>query len=126
MTITLFVSLGLTLILLLLSFLFRIAGKLRLTLPLFYFLLTATILNSWAATHETLALTILFLLIAVSVISWVISLRNAFQNRQKAKAIEEDYQWQIARAKSLSIPLDSVYFDASGNMRYAETDALVF
>ena len=42
----------------------RLAGKFRLTLPLLYFLLAATVLNPWAAAHETLAFAILFGLLA--------------------------------------------------------------
>ena len=57
---TVFISLGISAVLLILSLLFRLAGKFRLTLPLLYFLLTATVLNPWAAAHETLAFAILF------------------------------------------------------------------
>ena len=60
MTYAMFLSLGLTVLLMILSLIFKIAGKLRLTLPLVYFLLIATVLNPWAATHEKLALGILF------------------------------------------------------------------
>lgn len=125
MTVSLFLSLGLTLILITISLFFRIAGKLRLTIPLFYFLLTATLLNSWASAHETLALAILYLLLAISVISWIFSVKDFLKNKQFAKARKEDYEWQIAKAKSLSIPLDSVYFDTAGNMRYKDTNELV-
>ena len=54
---TVFISLGISAVLLILSLLFRLAGKFRLTLPLLYFLLTATVLNPWATAHETLAFT---------------------------------------------------------------------
>lgn len=57
---TVFLSLGISAVLLILSLLFRLAGKFRLTLPLLYFLLTATVLNPWAAAHETLAFAILY------------------------------------------------------------------
>ena len=62
---TVFISLGISAVLLILSLLFRLAGKFRLTLPLLYFLLTATVLNPWAAAHETLAFAILFCLLAL-------------------------------------------------------------
>lgn len=71
------ISIGISVILLFLSLIFRLAGKLRLTLPLVYFLLTATVLNPWAAAHETLAFAILYVLLAFSVISWLLSLKNA-------------------------------------------------
>ena len=40
---TVLLSLGISAVLLILSLLFRLAGKVRLTLPLLYFLLTATV-----------------------------------------------------------------------------------
>lgn len=46
-----------------LSILFKIAGKIHLTLPLLYLLLTATVLNKWASSHEVLAFIILFTLV---------------------------------------------------------------
>lgn len=122
---TLLISLGISVLLLLLSLLFRLAGKLRLTLPLIYFLLTATILNKWAAAHETFAFAILYLLLAFSIISWLFSLKNAIRDRRYYKAIEEDMSWQIKRARKNGIPMDSVYFDSDGNMRYKDTNEVV-
>lgn len=72
MTYTVFISLGISAILLFLSLILRLAGKLRLTLPLLYFLLTVTVLNPWTTAHETLAFTILYGLLALSVISWLV------------------------------------------------------
>ena len=122
---TVFISLGISVVLLFLSLIFRLAGKLRLTLPLLYFLLTATVLNPWAAAHETLAFAILYGLLALSVISWLFSLRNAIRDRRYYKALEEDMSWQIQRARERGIPFDSVYFDSQGNMRYNDTDEIV-
>ncbi|MGC4019965.1 MAG: hypothetical protein QM793_12560 [Muricomes sp.] len=122
---TLMISLGVTAVLLLLSFIFRIAGKLRLTLPILYFLLTATVLNRWAAAHEQLALGILFVLVALSVISWLFSLRSYLQERRYYKAMNDDISWQIQRAKQRGIPLNQVHFDSQGNMRYNNTGDIV-
>lgn len=125
MTYAIFLSLGLTVLLMILSLIFRIAGKLRLTLPLVYFLLIATVLNPWAAAHEKLALGILFGLIALSVISWLISLKDYLSDRSYYKAMEEDMSWQIQRARKRGIPLDTVHFDCQGNMRYNDTGEIV-
>ena len=122
---TLMISLGIPILLLILSLLFRLAGKLRLTLPLLYFLLTATFLNKWAAAHETLAFAILYLLLAFSIISWLFSLKNALRDRRYYIAMEEDMSWQIDRARKNGIPMDSVYFDSTGNMRYKDTNEIV-
>ena len=122
---TVFISLGISAVLLFLSLIFRLAGKFRLTLPLLYFLLTATVLNPWAAAHETLAFAILYGLLALSVISWLFSLRNALRDRKYYKALEEDMSWQIKRARKNGISMDSVYFDNAGNMRYKDTKEIV-
>lgn len=125
MPLGLMLSLSVTLILLVLSFLFKVAGKLRLTLPLIYFLLVSSILNKWAASHESLACAILYILIAVSVISWLFALKDKLQERRYYRAIEEDMAWQIKRAKERGIPSDSVYFDSDGNLRYNDTKEIV-
>lgn len=125
MPLGLMLSLSVTLILLVLSFLFKVAGKLRLTLPLIYFLLVSSILNKWAASHESLAFAILYILIAVSVISWLFALKDKLQERRYYRAIEEDMVWQIKRAKERGIPSDSVYFDSDGNLRYNDTKEIV-
>ena len=122
---TVFISLGISVVLLFLSLIFRLAGKLRLTLPLLYFLLTATVLNPWAAAHETLAFAILYGLLAFSVISWLFSLRNAIRDRRYYKALEEDMSWQVRRARNKGIAMDTVYFDSTGNMRYKDTNEVV-
>lgn len=122
---TVFISLGISAILLFLSLIFRLSGKLRLTLPLLYFLLTATVLNPWAAAHETLAFAILYGLLALPVISWLFSLRNAIRDRRYYKALEEDMSWQIKRARNNGIAMDTVYFDSTGNMRYKDTNEVV-
>ena len=91
---TVFIFLGISAFLLILSLLFRLAGKLRLTLPLLYFLLTATVLN-------------------------------AIHDRKYYKALEEDINWQVKRARDNGISMDSVYFDSAGNMRYKNTKEIV-
>ena len=119
------ISLAIVVVLLILSLLFKLAGKLRLTLPLIYFLLTATFLNRWAAAHETLAFAILYGLLILCVISWLFSLKNSLQERRYYKAMEDDVSWQIQRARKKGISLDTVYFDSSGNMRHKNTNEIV-
>lgn len=125
MTYTVFISLGISVVLLFLSLIFRLAGKLRLTLPLLYFLLTATVLNPWAAAHERLAFAILYVLLSFSIISCLLSLKNAIRDRKYCKALEEDMSWQIKRARKNGIAMDTVYFDSTGNMRYKDTNEVV-
>lgn len=121
----LILSLSVTLLLFVLSFLFKIAGKLRLTLPLVYLLLVSTILNKWAASHEPLAIAILYILVALSVVSWLFALKERWQEHRYYKALEEDMAWQINRARDKGIPIDSVHFDSDGNLRYNTTNEIV-
>lgn len=114
-------SLGLTVLLMILSLLFKIAGKLGLALPLIYFLLVSTILNPWAARHESLAFAILFLLIALSVIRWMFALKDVISEYRYQKHVKEDIAWQIKQARNKGIPLDSVYIDDDGTMRYSDS-----
>ena len=81
--------------------------------------------HAWAAAHETLALAILFCLLAFSVISWLFSFKNAIHDRKYYKALEEDINWQVKRARDNGISMDSVYFDSAGNMRYKNTKEIV-
>ena len=118
------ISLSLLLILMLFSVLFKIAGKPRLTLPLLYFLLVATFLNKWAAAHEPLAFAILYGLIALSILSWLFSLKKA--RPCKSGVITKPWKTMsagsIARAREKGISMEDVYFDNHGDMRYKDTD----
>lgn len=125
MTMIMIISLSITLGMLLLSIIFKLAGKLRLTIPLFYLLLTSTILNKWASSHEKTAFIILFLLIAVSLLSWITSFRNFWREKQYFRSMQKDIQWQIERAYQMGISLDATYFDTQGNLRYQFNNELV-
>ena len=119
-------SLGITIVLFLLSIIFKLAGKLRLPLPVIYFLLISTVLNKWAASHEKLAFIILFGLLSITLISWIVSLYHAIQERRYMSARADDIKWQLQSSIEMGIPRDAVYIDARGDMRYEDTDESVF
>lgn len=125
MSIITIISLCITFGMMLLSVIFKLAGKLRLTIPLLYLLLTATVLNKWASAHETVAFIILFILIALTIISWFQSLHKKWREKKYIKSLNEDILWQTERAKQMGIPLDTVHFDTQGNMRYNQNNELV-
>lgn len=125
MSIITIISLSFTFGMMLLSVLFELAGKIRLTLPLLYLLLTATVLNKWASSHEVLAFIILFILVGLSVFRWIRSICNNQNEKKYYKAVTEDLLWQTERVKQLGIPLDSVHFDSQGNLRYNINNELV-
>ena len=70
---TAFVSLIITVFVQVFYLLFKIAQKSKLTLPLVY-LLAATIstfFSRWVPEHESLVLTVLYILIGVTVLRWI-------------------------------------------------------
>ncbi|CDW99925.1 hypothetical protein [Desulfitobacterium hafniense] len=110
------ISLCLTAGLLILSFIFKVAGKIRLTIPIICFLLFSTVLNKWAGEHETLAFIILFSLLGLTVLSWIVSLIKAIRRKRDEKYLEDDAAWQIRRAREMGVPLDKIQFNENGDL----------
>ncbi len=116
MPIAAIISLCLTAGLLILSFIFKVAGKIRLTIPILCFLLFSTVLNKWAGEHETLAFIILFSLLGLTVLSWIVSLIKAIRRKRDEKYLEDDAAWQIQRAREMGVPLDKIQFNEHGDL----------
>lgn len=78
---------------LLLSILFRLAAVFRLTIPLAYALVVPTLFSGWYYSHYALANGIWYALLALTLLSWVISLvrkiREVLDRRQRDKVREE-------------------------------------
>ena len=70
------VSISASVLLLILSLLFKVAGKLRLTLPLLYMVaaVISTFFTDWTSKNEQLVLLGLYVLIGLVFISWIVSL----------------------------------------------------
>ncbi|KUK65794.1 hypothetical protein [Dehalobacter sp. 14DCB1] len=116
MPIAAIISLCLTAGLLILSFIFKVAGKIRLSIPIICFLLFSTVLNKWAGEHETLAFIILFSLLGLTVLSWIVSLIKAIRRKRDEKYLEDDAAWQIRRAREMGVPLDKIQFNENGDL----------
>ena len=101
-----------------LSVVFKIAAKLRLTIPALYILAAgiSTVFTDWVSQHETLILFGLYAQLAVVALSWVITAVKVIQNRSHGSFEEDDIAWQIRRARELGVPLDSVRLDSSNNL----------
>ena len=112
--IKLIVSLGVFI----LSVVFKIAAKLRLTIPVLYILAAgiSTVFTDWVSQHEKLILLGLYAQLAVVALSWAITAVKAIQNRNQDSCEEDDIAWQIRRARELGVPLDSIRFDSSNNL----------
>lgn len=116
MPIAAIISLCLTAGLLILSCIFKVAGKTRLSIPILCLLLFSTILNKWAGEHETLAFIILFSLLGLTVLSWIVSLIKTIRQRRDEKYFEDDVAWQIRRAREMGVPLDKIQFNEHGDL----------
>ena len=102
----------------LLSAVFKIAAKLRLTIPALYILAAgiSTLFTDWVGQHEQLILFGLYAQLGIVALSWVITAVKALQERSMGNYEEDDIAWQIRRARELGVPMDSVRFDSSNNL----------
>ncbi len=118
-------SIAFTVVMLVLSIIFKVAGKLRLTLPVLFFLLMAFPFNRWASANETLVWAILGGLIALCLLSWIISLVKTIKRRcfekDSAEARLDYMQWQREKAHALGYSDMDVYYDEDGNIRNERT-----
>ena len=79
-------------VMILLSIVFRLAAVFRLTIPLLYALVVPTVFHEWYYANQTLANVIWYVLLAVVVLSWVVSLvrkvRGILLRRREDKMLE--------------------------------------
>ena len=101
-----------------LSVVFKIAAKLRLTIPALYILAAgiSTLFTDWVGQHEQLILFGLYAQLGVMALSWVVTAVKAIRDRNQGSHEEDDLAWQIRRARELGVPLDTVRFDSSNNL----------
>ena len=102
----------------LLSAVFKIASKLRLTIPVLYILAAgiSTMFTDWVGQHEQLVLYGLYAQLALVALSWVVTAVRVIRERKQRDFEEDDIAWQLRRARELGIPLDTVRFDSSNNL----------
>lgn len=112
------IRLILTLGIFLLSAVFKLAGKLRLTIPALYILAAAvsTLFSDWVSRNEQLVEIGLYVQLALVALSWIITLVKTIREKLNGNYEEDDIAWQLRRARELSVPLDSISFDSSNNL----------
>ena len=100
------------------SAVFKIAAKLRLTIPALYMLAAgiSTLFTDWVGQHEQMILFGLYAQLGVVALTWVITAVKAIRDRNQGNYEEDDIAWQIRRARELGVPLDSIRFDNSNNL----------
>lgn len=116
------ILISITVLLTVLSLMFKVAGKLRLTIPFIYFLVAtiSTFFTDWTTKNEQVVLIGLYVLIGLVIISWIFSLIKTIKNKihtiSKDEALTDFIQWQLKKARENNIPIDEVTFDEDGNM----------
>ena len=118
-------SLAFSVLMMILSFVFRLSGKFRLTLPVIWFLLMAIPFHKWASEHEALSLGILAALTLFCIIRWICSLVRSIRGRRAEQIATEarmDYiLWQREKAHELGYRDEDLFFDEDGHMRDSRT-----
>lgn len=112
------ISVGITILLGLLSIIFRVGAKLRLTLPILY-ILTASIagfFTDFVRKNEGLVWLGLFVLLGTIVISWVVSLVQRIRDWHDERVFERELAGRIALARKAGTPIDSISFSENANM----------
>jgi hypothetical protein len=111
-------SFGVSAGLFVLSIIFKVAGKARLTLPVLYILAAAvsTLFTDWTTKHETLVFIGLYILIGLVAFSWIVSLVKSVRFKKQEHFEEDDAAWQIRRAREMGVPMDNVTFDENGSL----------
>ena len=100
--------------LLLLSVAFKVAGKLRLTLPLAYLVFVGISplfpdVYSWIGEHNTLMTWGFFILTGLCLLSWAVSFIRAIRNWRQSHREKESYEtpqedyasWQLRKAREI-------------------------
>lgn len=95
-------------VMIILSIVFRLASIFRLTIPLAYALIVPTVFHEWYYANQTLANVIWYVLLAVVVLSWVVSLvrkiRGIVLRRREEKMLEEIVRSRVRVAKMYGEP----------------------
>jgi len=112
------VSISFSVIIFTFSLIFKVAGKLRLTLPLIYFLAAtiSTFYTDWTTKNEYKVLLGLYILIGLVALSWMYSLIKKIKSKRSNRFEDDFISWQIQRARELGVPLNSITFDEKNNL----------
>ncbi len=81
----LYASIFIFLLMLLLNFMFKIASVFRLGIPLLYALFVSILFPDFVREHEMLANGILIALLALVLLSWVVTIRKKIRRRREQK-----------------------------------------
>ena len=119
-------------IMLILSLVFKVAGKLRLTLPLAYLLIVSfggTIFApEWMRENEPMLMLGLYILLGLVFLSWVYSLvkvvgraRERHHAKQYEKALADDISWQVRTARERGIEVGAIQVRDDGTVVHADT-----
>ena len=87
-----------------LSLLFRLAHRLRLTLPLLYLLAVPTLLRGWYLSHTVLATGIFYAMVTLVALSWLVTLvriaLDAIETRTADSIAVEHFAERVRTARA--------------------------
>ena len=100
----------LSIAMLIISIIFKLAAVFRLTIPLLYVVAMNTFWRSWYQVHQSLGDIIFFVLLGLVVLSWIISLvrkiQSIFQKRQEEKDLESIVCYRIREQRRNAVQPD--------------------
>lgn len=116
-----YIGIGIFLLIVLLSVIFRIAAAFRLTIPLLYALLAPTLFSKWFYANYDLANIIGYALLALTVLSWLFTfikkIRGIIDARREEKISDELLRRRILESTEVDengykiVNLDGLYRD---------------
>lgn len=83
-----YASIAIFLLMVLLNLLFKIASFFRLGIPLLYALAVPILFPDWVQEQETLAILIFIVLIALVILSWIVTIRKRILRKRREKEYE--------------------------------------
>ena len=88
----------------LLSILFRLALKLRLSIPMLYAVLMLTVFHGWYQAHTALADGIFFAMVGIAALSWVMTLLrrlwDLLEDWREERAMAELLAYRVRQARA--------------------------
>ena len=125
MAVAVVISIGFAVLSIVLSMAFKMAGKLRLGLPLLYILIASisTLFTRWTSEHEQLVFLGLYILIGLVVLSWIVTIAKKIRARVPKDNIDPEQFafWQIEKARKNGINLHTIRFDKDGFLLHPDT-----
>ena len=126
------IPIAIMIVMFMLSLAFKVAGKLRLTIPLAYLLVVSfggtIFFPEWIEENENMLLLGLYILIGLVFLSWIYSLiktvgraKDRHRANQYEEALGDDISWQVRTARERGIEVGAIKVREDGTVVHADT-----